>query len=505
MAQGGALHGDGIQMRIRELRHHHGVAPALIPVALLVALIAPAARGEAISVQGRRLAAVLDSMKVEQHWLPGEPIDWRTGEVDPASRPLKGHCSAFVAAVCAARNIYILRPPEHDESLLANAQCEWLRDEGPGRGWTRVDDDAAAQHLANEGRLVVACYMNPDGDDAGHIAIVRPSTKSRGRIRSEGPDLTQAGAHNYRRTSARRGFRLHPDAWKGSEILYYSHAADWGRGREARSHARAESRDRDLPAYLRDRGSGITTSLFGTYVRRGELLLYPFFEYSRDDNREYQPAKLGYGLDEDFRGKYRDSGGQVFIAYGVTDRFALEFEAASIKASLERSPSDVSGTPAKISESGVADIEGQLRVRLMNERDHHPEVFSYVEVTAPSQRHKVLIGDAEWDFKPGVGVVKGYAWGTMTLRATLEYNREASHPDVGEVAVEYLKRLSPAWRVYLGLEGGESGAPDEWDFNSGVNWRIARFASLKLDNALGISSKATDWAPQMGIMLAFPS
>jgi hypothetical protein len=485
------------------------MARALVPIALLIALTPPSARGEAISVEGQRLAGMLDSMNVEQHWLPGEPVDWRTGEADPAAKPLSGHCSAFVAAVCAARDIYILRPPEHGESLLANAQCGWLQEEGPREGWTRVDDEATAQRLANYGHVVVACYRNPDDGDAGHIAIVRPSAKSDRSIEAEGPDLTQAGAHNYRKTSAKSGFRLHPQAWAGSGILYYSHVADWNRGREASSHAPAggkgNARDSALPSYLRDRGAGISTSLFGTCISRGQLLIYPFFEHSRDGNREYQPAKLGYGLDEDFRGKYRDSRGQIFIAYGVTDRVALEFEAASISASLERSPSDAAGTPAKINESGLGDIEGQICVRLMNESDHRPEVFSYLEVTAPSQKGKVLIGDPEWDFKPGVGVTRGYSWGTLTLRATLEYNREGPHPDVGEVAVGYLKRLSPAWRVYLGLEGGGTGAPDEWDFNSGLSWRVARFAFLKLDNALGLSSKATDWAPQMGIVFAFPN
>ena len=35
-----------------------------------------------------------------------------------------------------------------------------------------------------------------------------------------------------------------------------------------------------LPVYLRDRGRNvIPTSMFGTYVKPGELLIYPFFEY----------------------------------------------------------------------------------------------------------------------------------------------------------------------------------------------------------------------------------
>ena len=54
----------------------------------------------------------------------------------------------------------------------------------------------------------------------------------------------------------------------------------------------------------RDRGTGIPTSMFGTYVQPRELLVYPFFEYYRDANAEYSPNELGYGLDQDYRGRY---------------------------------------------------------------------------------------------------------------------------------------------------------------------------------------------------------
>jgi hypothetical protein len=160
------------------------------------------------------------------------------------------------------------------------------------------------------------------------------------------------------------------------------------------------------PSYLRDRGPGIPTSMFGTYVRRGQLLVYPFYEFSLDNNREYQPAKLGFGLRQDFRGRYRDSRGQVFIAYGLNDWLAIEFEAAAIKASLEKSSGDPSAMPSKIRESGFGDTEGQLRFRLMREGERRPEVFGYMEITAASQKTKVLIGDPEWDFKPGIGIIR---------------------------------------------------------------------------------------------------
>src|SRR5881397_2855737 len=36
-----------------------------------------------------------------------------------------------------------------------------------------------------------------------------------------------------------------------------------------------------LPPYLADRGRGIATSQFGTYVGKGEWLIYTFYEYTR--------------------------------------------------------------------------------------------------------------------------------------------------------------------------------------------------------------------------------
>ncbi len=258
-----------------------------------------------------------------------------------------------------------------------------------------------------------------------------------------------------------------------------------------------------LPSFLQDRDDGIPTSMYGTYVRQGQFLILPFYEYTTDNNHEYQPAKLGYGVAEDFRGRLRISKEQIFLAYGISERVAFELEAASIEASLEKSASDNSTMPAKVSESGLGDIEAQVRVRLRTENEHRPEIFGFFEVTAPTQKSKPLTGDRVWDFKPGLGLIRGYTWGTMTVRTTLEYNHDDKHPDVGETAIEYLRRLSPALRMYLGVEGGETGAPDEWEFNSGINWRLSEAVSLKYDNILGITSKATDWSPQLGLLISF--
>lgn len=181
------------------------------------------ARGAIISPQGRRLSAVLDSMQVEQRWLPGTAVEWRTGELDPAGKALASHCSAFVAAVCSACGVYVLRPPDHGEWLLANAQCRWLEDEGPRYGWTRLGGGLAAQRAANRGHLVLACYLNPDRDDPGHVAVVRPSARPDRAVRVDGPDLTQAGIHNFERVCARTAFELHVRPWQPGRIAYYLH------------------------------------------------------------------------------------------------------------------------------------------------------------------------------------------------------------------------------------------------------------------------------------------
>jgi hypothetical protein len=255
--------------------------------------------------------------------------------------------------------------------------------------------------------------------------------------------------------------------------------------------------------FLKDRGTGISTSIFGTYVRKGELIVYPFFEYSSDHNMEY-PLQFSPGNNNDFRGRFRGYQEQIFISYGLTNRFALEFEVSHMNATFRKSLKDTSPSPAKIEESGFGDIEGELRFCFKKENEHFPEIFGYVEILVPSNKNKVLIGDSNWDLKPGIGLIKGFDWGTMTIRADLEYNMEGSNLDIGEFAIEYLKRLSPSLRLNLSIDGGEGGAPDEWVFNSGIQWRISDHIFFKFDNSLGFFSKSMDWAPQAGLLFSIP-
>ena len=254
----------------------------------------------------------------------------------------------------------------------------------------------------------------------------------------------------------------------------------------------------DLPAYLRDRGTGVRTSLLGTYVRQGELLVYPFFEYYSDRNLEYKPSELGYGLATDFRGRYHASEGILFFGYGVTPDLALEFEGAVISAELQKSPSDTATVPARVRESGLGDVEGQIRWRFQRETESRPEFFTYFGTVFPLQKSKKIIGTQDWEFFFGVGLVRGFSWGTLTLRTAAEYS--ARQFDTGEYAIEWLRRLSPSWRVVAAIEGNQI---DEVSLLTEVQWFINQHAVIKINNGLGLTQNATDFAPEVGIMFSF--
>jgi hypothetical protein len=180
-----------------------------------------------ITPAGDRLATMLDGMNVESLWIAGQHINWETGQPDrggdyegPGNHT---HCSAFSAAVAKRLGIYLLRPPEHGQSLLANAQSKWLdTDAAEKEGWRRVPSMQKAQSLANQGTLVVVVYPNPDPHVPGHVAIVRPSEKSAHALEDNGPQIIQAGTHNHNSTNVRIGFSSHPGAWPAA-VSYYAH------------------------------------------------------------------------------------------------------------------------------------------------------------------------------------------------------------------------------------------------------------------------------------------
>ena len=205
-----------------------------LPLALPMWASAADACCGAVTPSGQRLRRFLDATGVDQLWLPGYQVDWQTGArtgMLPGGPDSHTHCSAFVAAAAMRLGVYILRPPEHKQDLLANAQMAWLDSaEGQSKGWSKLAGAVDAQTAANRGELVVASFRNPDPHKPGHIAIVRPSDISLPLLQKEGPMVTQAGEHNAIDVSLARGFRDHRGAWQpdGSGVVqFFAHAIDW--------------------------------------------------------------------------------------------------------------------------------------------------------------------------------------------------------------------------------------------------------------------------------------
>jgi hypothetical protein len=244
----------------------------------------------------------------------------------------------------------------------------------------------------------------------------------------------------------------------------------------------------------------VRTSLLGSYVRQGELVIYSFYEYYSDRNLEYKPSELGYGLNTDFRGRYRASEGLLFFGYGLSQDIVLEFEAAVITAELRKSPSDTATVPARIRESGLGDVEGQIRWRFQRETETRPEFFTYFGTVLPLQKSKKIIGTQDWEHFFGIGLTRGFRWGTLTLRTAAGYDHGTKQFDAGEYAIEWLRRLSPSWKVVAAIEGNQI---DEVSLLTEVQWFISRHAVLKINNGLGLTPNATDFAPEIGFMLSF--
>ncbi len=214
---------------------------AIVVAVAALALTMPAAVGTAlgapccgpITPTGERLARFLDGTGVDHLWIIGNRINWETGQpTGPSSKATTTHCSAFAAAVGERVGVYVLRPPAHGQTLLANAQFGWLSDAGAALGWRSLPDPVAAQAAANRGELVLEVFANPDPHRPGHVAIVRPSEQSRAALDRDGPRETQAGETNAFDISTRQGFRHHPGAWlpEGTGgIRYYAHVIDWSK------------------------------------------------------------------------------------------------------------------------------------------------------------------------------------------------------------------------------------------------------------------------------------
>jgi len=195
---------------------------------------------------GTRLEEFLAGLPIETRWTSGHHTVWQTGQqngpnnIGPDDHT---HCSALVAAIALYLDIYILRPPNHQQHLLANAQIDWLMATrilpGPSAaasGWRVLGRSAtegvldSAVTAANLGKLVVAGYRQPPITDpttrktrSGHVVIVRPQSSSFSA--TDGPLVAMAGNRNWHSIHMRGAFHSHPTAWPNN-IHLFAHDTD---------------------------------------------------------------------------------------------------------------------------------------------------------------------------------------------------------------------------------------------------------------------------------------
>ena len=180
-----------------------------------------------IDSSGYKLRNYYLSLNVENLWLPGNAVDWLTGKADTSTDGAT-HCSAFVAAACERLNTYILRPPEHSQTFLANAQFDWLQTPQAAQdGWVLITSTdmykifSIAQDMANSGYVVTAVIKNPDSTASGHIALVMPGQISPDSLNKNGPFVIMSGNTNYNCVSLYTGFYRHIISWPERTIWFY--------------------------------------------------------------------------------------------------------------------------------------------------------------------------------------------------------------------------------------------------------------------------------------------
>lgn len=198
-----------------------GILLALATVPFLAKDAVAQRQTPVISPAAEEVASILDSMDVEHHWLPKTKIHWQSGKtIEVLHTPgAHTHCSAFVAVACEKLGVPMLAPPP--QFGLANRQQDWLLSEGLAQGWKEIPP-AEAQALANQGLVVIASFKNENRHyhaGHGHIAVVRPCEKTLAELDREGPQIAQAGGHNYSSTTLDRGFRT-----KMQEVRFFAHA-----------------------------------------------------------------------------------------------------------------------------------------------------------------------------------------------------------------------------------------------------------------------------------------
>jgi hypothetical protein len=99
----------------------------------------------------------------------------------------------------------------------------------------------------------------------------------------------------------------------------------------------------------------------------------------------------------------------------------------------------------------------------------------------------------------GFGAIKGLSWGNLTGRLSVAWDDAERKVEMSEYAVEYLNKVSPSWSLVAAVEGED----DEVSFIGETQHALSDSATLKLNLGVGVTDKATDIAPEVGVLFRF--
>lgn len=255
-----------------------------------------------------------------------------------------------------------------------------------------------------------------------------------------------------------------------------------------------------------DRDPGTATTLSGVYVARGELRAFLSYERVTNHGFEYSPNELGVPSGADYQGDLRASQGVIFLGYGLTDAISFGLEASIARVTLRKADDDTSALPDETRQSGLGGVHVEGTWRFLDESAGRPELFTFVEVQLPHDRSKRLTGTENYVILPGIGLSRGFGWGRLIARVSIEYDTGSeSALDFGEWSVEAYRVLSSAWRLSAGLEGqiGGSNNLDEVWLISDLDWKLGDRLALRFHNGLGLTAKTAGWSPEVGLLIRF--
>ena len=258
----------------------------------------------------------------------------------------------------------------------------------------------------------------------------------------------------------------------------------------------------DVPYYLSDRGGAMTTSLFGTFIEEGELLVYPFYEYV-DGVDDYRGISLGTSTDTfEYTGDVTEHEVLLFLAYAFTEDIHIELEQL-VYNKVTQSPDPLDTTSLltePISESKYfPTLQAQIRWRAKHETESTPEVYTWFEIDYPLVDNRILAGAPAFEAAIGVGLVKGFTWGMITPRISIDYDDEDEQFGFGEWAIEYFRRINDNWGIVTTVEGEAA----EISLIGELQWHIHDRAFFKFNNGFGLTGDAPKLAPEVGIMFSF--